>query len=86
MKVKNLIARLEKLPKNAQVFVWEGFNMEYLPKIKIKEVTVGRIKYEGEKPDAWADNIPAFIPKKNRQYKKAVCIQGVNSGRKVDMR
>jgi hypothetical protein len=86
MKVKDLIKHLKKLPQNAQVMLWEGFNAEYLTKIKISRTTVGRARYPNEKPDNWSDYVPAFIPKGNREYKRVVCIQGVNKNRKVDMR
>ena len=86
MKVKDLIKKLEKLPKNAQVLLWEGFNGEYIPRMKIDLRGAGRVKYTGEKAGKWEDDIPSFIPNKYIQLKKVVCIQGINKGRSCNGR
>jgi hypothetical protein len=84
MKIKHLIKHLGKMPPNAQIFLWEGFNCELLPKIKVSKMRVSRVKYPGEKAGAWENNIPSFIPENKIQSKIAVCIQPINKGKKIE--
>ena len=86
MKVKDLIKKLEKLPKNAQVLLWEGFNGEYIPRMEIDLRGAGRVKYPNEKAGPWEDEIPSFIHKEYIQLKDIVCIQGINKGKRLEGR
>lgn len=80
MKAKDLIAHLQKFPPNMEVMIWEGFNCEYHPKIKVTK-RVARRHYMSKKRFAkvgmekssigpWEDRVAyshgkEFIQKKN---------------------
>lgn len=93
MKVKDLIAQLEKLPKNAQVMVWEGFNGEFHPKIKISQTVATRsylskkkfpkVNMEKSSIGPWVDNVRYSHGKEYEQSRKIICIEAVGP-KKID--
>lgn len=87
MKNKDLIAILQKFPKNAQVMIWEGFNSEFVSKIKVDLSYAERssYNYNGFKQKGeWSDTV-LYADPENIERKKIICIQcKMPAGKKVE--